>query len=58
MVVMILESSALGEGELSRWLIQVRSGIQWSCFGRVRDMLWEKCCIKRKAGSIFRPEYK
>jgi CRISPR-associated protein Cas2 len=55
MVVMILEKVPPSvKGELSRWLIQVRSGIYIGhVSARVRDMLWEKCCIKRKAGSIF-----
>jgi CRISPR-associated protein Cas2 len=55
MVVMILEKvPASVRGELSRWLIQIRSGIYIGhVSARVRDMLWEMCRQKRKAGSIF-----
>lgn len=55
MVVMILEKvPASIRGELSRWLIEVRSGIYIGhVSARVRDKLWDKCVEKRRAGSIF-----
>ncbi len=55
MVIMILEKvPASVRGDLSRWLIKVRTGIYVGhVSARVRDKLWEKCVEKRRAGSIF-----
>lgn|SRR5574340_799640 len=55
MVIMILEKvPASVRGDLSRWLIKVRTGVYIGhVSARVRDKLWEKCVEKRRAGSIF-----
>jgi len=54
MVVMILEnvSTAL-RGELSRWLLEPHSGVfVGHITARVRDKLWEKCCLGCKKGGV------
>lgn len=55
MVIMILEKvPASVRGDLSRWLIKIRTGVYVGhVSARVRDKLWEKCVEKRQAGSIF-----
>ena len=55
MVIMILEKvPAAVKGDLSRWLVQVRTGVYIGhVSARVRDKLWEKCVASRRAGSIF-----
>ncbi|HHY87753.1 MAG TPA: type I-E CRISPR-associated endoribonuclease Cas2 [Chloroflexi bacterium] len=55
MVIMILEKVPPSvRGELSRWLIQVRTGVYIGHVNaRVRDKLWEKCVEARRAGSVF-----
>lgn len=55
MVIMILEKvPAAVKGDLSRWLVQVRTGVYIGhVSARVRDKLWEKCTASRRAGSIF-----
>ncbi|MHB8194450.1 MAG: type I-E CRISPR-associated endoribonuclease Cas2e [Bellilinea sp.] len=52
---MILEKvPASVRGDLSRWLIKVRTGVYVGhVSARVRDKLWEKCVEKRRAGSVF-----
>lgn len=54
MVVMLLESvpPAL-KGELTRWLVEVKSGVfVGHVSARVRDKLWEKCCHAKRTGGI------
>lgn len=55
MVIMILEKvPASVRGDLSRWLIKVRTGVYVGHISAmVRDKLWEKCVEKRRAGSVF-----
>ena len=52
MVVMMLESvSPSLKGELSRWMLEVQSGVfVGKVSARVRDLLWEKCTKNKKAG--------
>jgi len=54
MIVMILEKVPLRlRGELSRWLIEPRSGIfVGHVNGMVRERLWEKCSKARGAGGV------
>ena len=55
MVVLILENVPTGlRGELSRWMLQPRSGIfVGSVSGMVRDRLWEKACGDSKAAAVY-----
>ncbi len=55
MVVMILESVPPGlRGELSRWLIEPKTGIYVGHISaRVREKLWEKCVKNRRTGGII-----
>lgn len=52
MVVMILEKVPKSlRGELTRWMLEVSTGIfAGSLSGMVRDLLWEKCIQKSRAG--------
>lgn len=54
MIVMILEKvPASARGELTRWLVEVKTGIfVGHVSARVRDKLWEKCCATKKAGGV------
>ncbi len=54
MVVMVLETVPEGlRGELTRWLIEVKTGVfVGTCSARVRDKLWEKCCERRRGGGV------
>lgn len=54
MVVMILEKvPASVRGELTRWLVEVKSGIfVGHISARVRDKLWEKCCSSKRMGGV------
>ena len=55
MIIMILENvpTAL-RGELSRWLIEARTGVFIGhVTAMVRDKLWEKCCHNAAAGGIL-----
>ena len=49
MIVMILERApARLRGELTRWLIEPRSGVYVGHVNAmVRDRLWEKCCAAK-----------
>lgn len=51
MVLMVLEKVPLSlRGELSRWMIEVQTGVYaGSLSALVRDLLWEKC-IRNGAG--------
>lgn len=55
MVIMILEKVPVSlRGELSRWLIEVKTGVYIGhVTAMVRDRLWQKCNKSRKAGSVF-----
>lgn len=55
MVVMLLEKvpPAL-RGELTRWLLEVHTGVYIGHVSAlVRDKLWEKCSKGKSAGSVF-----
>jgi CRISPR-associated protein Cas2 len=55
MVIITLEKvPAALRGELSRWLIEVKSGVYVGhVSAMVRERLWEKCSANRKAGCVF-----
>jgi CRISPR-associated protein Cas2 len=55
MVVMVLQKVPVSlRGELSRWLIEVKTGVYVGhVTAMVRDKLWEKCSQSRSAGSVF-----
>jgi CRISPR-associated protein Cas2 len=52
MVVMILEKVPKSlRGELTRWMLEVATGVfVGSMTALVRDLLWEKCLEKSRAG--------
>jgi CRISPR-associated protein Cas2 len=54
MVVMILEKVPTSmRGELTRWLLEVKSGIfVGHVSARVRDKLWQKCCNAKRMGGV------
>ncbi len=54
MLVLILEKVPVSlRGEITRWLIEPRTGIfVGHVSARVRDKLWEKCITKGKTGGI------
>lgn len=54
MVVMVLEKvPASLRGELTRWLVEVKTGVfVGRLSARVRDKLWEKCCQERHTGGV------
>jgi CRISPR-associated protein Cas2 len=54
MVVIVLESVPTSlRGELTRWLIEVKSGVfVGHLSARVRDKLWQKCCRSKKTGGV------
>ena len=54
MIVMILEKApAALRGELTRWLIEPRSGVfVGHVSARVRDALWDKCSGDPRAGGV------
>ena len=53
MLVMILEKVPKSlRGELSRWLIEPKTGVfVGDVSAMVRDRLWEKCCSRIAAGA-------
>lgn len=55
MVVMILEKVPVSlRGELSRWLIEPRTGVFVGHINAmVRERLWKKCCDKKMAGGVI-----
>jgi CRISPR-associated protein Cas2 len=55
MIVMILEKVTPGlRGELSRWLIEPKTGVfVGHVSARVRDKLWESCCRARRDGGVI-----
>lgn len=54
MVVMILEKVPVGvRGELTRWLLEVKTGVfVGHVSARVRDKLWEKCKKAQRVGGV------
>ncbi len=52
MVVMVLERVPRGlRGELSRWLLEVQTGVfAGKVSALVRDLLWDKCVTKGEGG--------
>ncbi len=55
MIVMILENVTVGlRGELTRWLIEPRSGVfVGHVSARVRDRLWEKTIKDKRMGGVI-----
>jgi CRISPR-associated protein Cas2 len=55
MVVMILEKVPVAlRGELTRWLMEVKTGVYIGHVSAlVRELLWKKCSENRQAGSVF-----
>ena len=55
MIIMTLQKvPASLRGELSRWLIEVKTGVYVGhVSAMVRDRLWEKCSANRQAGCVF-----
>lgn len=55
MVIMILEKvPASLRGELTRWLIEAKTGVYIGHVnGMVRDKLWELCLKSRGSGAVF-----
>ncbi len=55
MVLIVLESVPPGlRGELSRWLIEPKSGVFiGDVSALVRDKLWEKCCRAKRTGGVI-----
>ncbi len=54
MVVIILEKVPVSlRGELTRWMIEPRTGVfVGHVSARVREKLWEKCCLGKIAGGV------
>jgi len=55
MVVMVLQKTPPAlRGELSRWLIEVKSGVfVGHVSALVRERLWQKCSESRQTGSVL-----
>ncbi len=55
MIVMLLEKVPLRlRGELTRWLIEPRTGVfVGHVNAMVRDRLWQKCCNARGMGGVI-----
>jgi CRISPR-associated protein Cas2 len=55
MIVMLLEKVPLRlRGELTRWLIEPRTGVfVGHVNAMVRDRLWQKCCKARGMGGVI-----
>lgn len=54
MIVMVLEKVPPSlRGELTRWLLEVKSGVfVGHVSARVRDKLWQKCCQAKRVGGV------
>ena len=54
MIVMILEKvPASVRGELTRWLVEVKTGVfVGHVSARVRDKLWDKCRTSKRMGGV------
>ena len=55
MVVMVLENVPGSlRGELTRWLVEVKSGVYVGHLSaRVREKLWLKCCHAKGTGGVM-----
>ncbi|MDX9851852.1 MAG: type I-E CRISPR-associated endoribonuclease Cas2e [Anaerolineaceae bacterium] len=55
MVVIILEKVPIAlRGELTRWLLEVKTGVfVGHVSARVREKLWEKCIHNKRAGGVL-----
>lgn len=55
MIVMVLEKVSVAlRGELTRWLLEVKTGVYvGDVNAMVRDRLWQKCVDRKGAGSVF-----
>jgi len=55
MILMMLEKVPQSlRGELTRWLVEVKTGVYVGHVnGMVRERLWDKCSKSRGAGSVF-----
>ena len=55
MVIMTLEKVPKSlKGELTRWLLEVSTGVFIGhVSARIRDLLWEKCSNRKGAGRVF-----
>ena len=54
MIVMVLEKVPTSlRGELTRWLLEVKTGVfVGQVSARVRDKLWDKCCKAKRVGGV------
>jgi CRISPR-associated protein Cas2 len=54
MIVMVLEKVPTSlRGELTRWLLEVKTGVfVGHVSARVRDKLWDKCCKAKRVGGV------
>ncbi len=54
MSVVVLEKVPISlRGELTRWLLEVKSGVfVGHLSARVRDKLWVKCCQEKQTGGV------
>ncbi len=54
MIVMVLEKVPVSlRGELSRWLVEVKTGVfVGHVSARVRDKLWERCEQNKRLGGV------
>jgi CRISPR-associated protein Cas2 len=54
MVIILKKAPACLRGELTRWLLEPRSGVfVGHVSALVRDLLWKKCCEKEVAGGVL-----
>ena len=55
MLIMVLNNVPVGvRGNLTRWLVEVKSGVYiGQVSARVRDKLWEQCIESKRTGGIF-----
>jgi len=55
MIVMVLEKVSVAlRGELTRWLLEVKTGVYvGDVNAMVRDRLWQKCVDRKGVGSVF-----
>jgi len=55
MVIMVLEKVPTSvRGELSRWLVEVKSGVfVGKVSGMVREKLWERCKGRKGIGAVI-----
>jgi CRISPR-associated protein Cas2 len=55
MIVMVVERVSVAlRGELTRWLLEIKSGVYvGDVNAMVRDKLWEKCVRQKGVGAVF-----